>query len=87
MLWTWTIGYRFLLRDLGNPAEHFTAAGLVESCIDSRFPDSLKQANCAERRYVTCVFRDIEADSDVTLSGQIVDFVGFDLRYDLDEVG
>src|SRR5262245_52976595 len=60
-------------------AEHLGGAGLVEAHGSARvrhvIPECLEQAQRAHRDDIGCVLRDVEGDSDVALSAEMVDLI------------
>ena len=63
--------------------EHLTGGGLIEAGPDSTPANSLENADGSEASHVRRVVWQVEADPNVTLSCQVVDFLGLDL---VDEV-
>eukprot|EP01022_Parablepharisma_sp_SALTPOND_P036279 TRINITY_DN9838_c0_g1_i1.p1 TRINITY_DN9838_c0_g1~~TRINITY_DN9838_c0_g1_i1.p1 ORF type:complete len:1069 (-),score=237.17 TRINITY_DN9838_c0_g1_i1:780-3986(-) len=82
-------GGGFLLRDLLDQTVEFGGAGLVEAGLlfESQDADGLKQAQYAQTVGVGGVFGFLEADGDVALRGQIVDFVRLGLLDDANQRG
>ena len=71
-------GRGFGLRTFIGLAKHFAAGGVVKAGRDAGLADGFEEASGAERGDVSRVFGDIEADADVALRAEVVDFVGRD---------
>ena len=73
----WAAGIKrglFVLR-WRSRAEHFTAGGVVELRVQTRFPDRFQYANRSQPSDIAGVFRNIEAHANVTLRPEVVDFI------------
>ena len=82
-------GGGFLLGDFLDETEEFRGAGLVEAgfLFQVKNADGLQDAQGAQRVGVGGVFGLFKADGDVTLRGEVVDFVRLGLLDDADEAG
>src|SRR5262249_21217460 len=63
------------LRNLSDQPVHLTGGRLIETRIQTGFSDSLEQADRPSRCNIGGVFRAVEANSDMALSGKIVDLL------------
>ena len=81
-------GGGFLLGDFLDEAVEFGGAGLVEAgfLFQTENADGFEQAQGADGVDIGGVFGAFEADGDVALGAEVVDFVGLDLLDDADEV-
>ncbi len=79
----------FFLRGFLHEAEQFAGAGLVEAgfLVEAEDADGFQDAQGTEGVGVGGVFGFFEADGDVALRGEVVDFVGLNLLDDADEAG
>ena len=80
-------GGRFGLRRLDDLAVHFAAGGLVEADGQAGVADGLEQVHGSEGVDGDGVDGLIEADADVGLGAEVVDFVGLDAGEDFAEAG
>ena len=82
-------GGGFLLRGFLHQAVEFGGAGLVEAgfLLEAEDADGFEDAQGTEGVGVGGVFGLFEADGDVALGGEVVDFVGLDLLDDAHEAG
>ena len=82
-------GGGFLLRDFLHQAEEFGGGGLVEAgfLFQAEDADGFEDAQRAEGVGVGGVFGFFEADGDMALRGEVVDFVGLHLLDDADQAG
>jgi hypothetical protein len=82
-------GGGFLLRDFLHQAVEFGGAGLVEAGLlfQAEDADGFEHAQGADAVGVGGVFGLFEADGDVALRGEVVDFVGLHLLDDADQAG
>src|SRR5262249_37939572 len=76
----------FGLWNLGNVSVHLRAARLIKSRGDLRLANGFEDTNCTESGDITGVLGNVEANADVALRGQMVDFVGLDAIEQLDQV-
>ena len=81
-------GGGFLLRNFLDETVELGGAGLVEAgfLFQTENADGFEQAQGADGVDVGGVFGAFEADGDVALGAEVVDFVGLDLLNDADEV-
>ena len=82
-------GGGFLLRGFLHQAEQLGGGSLVEAgfLFQAEDADGFEDAQRAQRIGVGGVFGFFEADRDVALRGEVVDFVGLHLLDDADEAG
>ena len=72
------------MRGIGT-AEHLAGGSLVETFRKTGTANGLEDANRAQSIYFTGIFRHVETDTNVTLCGQIVDFIRAHIVDDIDE--
>jgi len=82
-------GGGFLLRNFPHLAKHFAGGRLVEAGLPLQAQDAeaFQNAQRTEGVGIGGVFGFFEGDGDVTLCGEVIDFVGLDLLQDADQAG
>ena len=65
----------FRLRHFLRLAIHLAAGGLVKTRANSGFANGFQNTDCSDPRNVGGVFRNIEADTDVALRAEMINFI------------
>ena len=68
-------------------SKEFGGGGLVESGLDTGFFNGIEESECSDCSGIGGIFWDIKADTDMGLSGEVIDFMGLDFFDESGEAG